>query len=239
MVVTGEPPYGAAVSDSQDENEGVSEDSAPASERPAASAAPRKKRARRPGARVEPKAPSSTSLFGVLIALAAAGIGAAGGWFGHDAQAKAKLRADSAPAAASAAASGPCATWQQKICAGKDESAPCMEAKAAAELLTPSVCEAALAALPATLAKLKAARVPCDTLVSKLCADLPPGSQTCAMVRERTPNFPTERCTEMLAHYDEVRKSLQDMDQQAGTQPNAPGLAHPQGMPAPGTQGAP
>jgi hypothetical protein len=59
------------------------------------------------------------------------------------------------------------------------------------------------------------------------------------MVRERTPNFPTERCTEMLAHYDEVRKSLQDMDQQAGTQPNAPGLAHPQGMPAPGTQGAP
>lgn len=220
-----------AVSDSNDDHEDVSEDSAPREERPAADR-PKKKRPRPAAERVAPKAASTTSLFGVLIALAAAGIGAAGGWFGHDTQTKAKLRADSAPAAGSAAASGPCGVWQQKICGGNDASAACAEAKAATQLLTPSTCEVALAAVPATLAKIKAARVPCDTLVGKLCADLKPGSQTCAMVRERTPSFPADRCTEMLAHYDDVIQSLKQMDQEAGSPMNAQGLGHPPGMQA-------
>lgn len=234
------------MSDENDTSDDGSEDSGTHEERP--SARP-KKRPRRESERAAPKAAPSASLFGVLIALAAAGIGAAGGWFGHDAQAKAKLRADSAPTAGSASASGPCGTWQQKICAGNDASAACAQAKAATELLTPSTCEVALAAVPATLAKIKAARVPCDTLVGKLCAELPPGSQTCAMVREKTPSFPTERCTEMLAHYDEVLQSLKQMDQQAGAQMNGPGgPGHPMGAPggpamqpprAPAAPGAP
>jgi hypothetical protein len=199
-----------------------------------------KKRPRPASGRPAAKPAPSTSLFGVLIALAAAGIGAAGGWFGHDAQAKAKLRADSAPAAGSASANGPCAAWQSKICAGNDASAACAQAKAATELLTPSTCEVALQAVPATLAKLKAARAPCDKLVGKLCGDLPPGSKTCAMVRERTPSFPTERCTEMLEHYDEVVQSLKQMDQAAGAQQNAPGLGHAMGAPgAPAMPAAP
>jgi len=225
------------VSDPKDESEDVSEDSAPESEPPPASDRPKKKRPRPAAERVAPKAAPSPSLF-VLIAVAAAGIGAAGGWFGHDAQAKARLKADSVPAAAgSGAPSGPCGAWQQKLCAGNDASAACAEAKAAVQLLTPSTCEVALAAVPATLAKIKAERVPCDTLVGKLCGDLPPGSQTCAMVRERTTSFPTERCTEMLAHYDEVVQSLKQMDQQAAAQMNGgPGLGHPPGMQvAPGT----
>jgi hypothetical protein len=171
----------------------------------------------------------------VVIAVAAGLAGAAGGWFGHEQQAKAKLRADSVPAASgSAAPSGPCGSWQQKICTSTgDTSAACAEAKAATELLTPSTCDAALLAVPATLAKVKAGRASCESLVAKLCADLPPGSQTCNMVRERTPSFPRERCDGMLGHYDEVIAELRQLDQQAGA-----GLGAPPGMvpPTPGGQ---
>jgi hypothetical protein len=187
----------------------------------------------------------------IAIALAAAAVGAAGGWFGHEAQAKNKLRADSAPAASgSAGPAGPCGAWQQKICAASgDTSAACTEAKSATDLLTPSTCEAAILAVPATLAKVKAERASCDSLVTKLCADLPPGSKTCAMVRERTPSFPRERCDGMLGHYDEVIGELKQMEQQGGPQmggPHGPPGAMP-GMPmprapmpgaAPGTPGA-
>jgi hypothetical protein len=221
MVVAREPPYGALVSDQTDPDDDVS-----------AEPVPKQRRRRRDSERVAAKtAPSS--LF-VLIALGAAAAGGAGGWFGHEAQAKAKLNAESAPAAAgSGAPSGPCGAWQRKLCAGNDVSATCAEAKAAVELLTPSTCEAALAAVPATLAKVKAARAQCDTLVGRLCGDLPKGSHTCDMVRERTQSFPPERCGEMIAHYGEVIASLKQMDQAPSGPMHAAGLGQPPG--APGT----
>jgi hypothetical protein len=83
--------------------------------------------------------------------------------------------------------------------------------------------------MPATLAKLKAARASCDTLVGKLCADLPPGSSTCDMVKERTPSFPAKRCDEMLKSYDKVIEELRSIDQQGGMQMGAPGM--PPGAP--------
>jgi hypothetical protein len=169
----------------------------------------------------------TTALVVGALALA---VGGAAGWFGHDAQAKAKLRADSAAPAGSGAASGPCGAWQKKICDSTgDVSASCSEAKAALDLLTPSTCEVALAGVPATLAKVKAARASCDKLVAKLCADLPPGSSTCKMVTERTPSFPAARCEEMLGQYDAVIGELKQMDQQGGP----PGMAPP-GMPPQG-----
>ena len=158
---------------------------------------------------------------GVFVVLALVAGGAAG-WFGHIQQAKAALMADSS---APTTESGPCGSWQQKICgsAGK-QSAACQQAKGAADLLTPHTCEAGLLAMPATLAKVKAARSSCDKLVTKLCADLPPDSQTCGMVKERTPSFPPQRCEEMLAHYDEVIGQLKQIDQtQGGMQMGAPG----------------
>ena len=138
--------------------------------------------------------------------------GAAGGWFGHEAQAKAKLRAESAAApAGSAGASGPCNAWEKKICSSTGEqSAACAEAKAALDLLTPATCEVALAGVPATLAKVKASRASCDTLISRLCKELPPGSAACNLVKERTPSFPAARCDEMLSHYDEVPAFARD-----------------------------
>jgi hypothetical protein len=210
-----------------------------ANEAPAEREAARPKRSTRPaqsGQRTARGGQSARAAMPVgllaTIGLAAACLGAAGGWVGHDAQTKAKLRSESVPATSgSAAPSGPCGSWQQKICAGTgDTSAACAEAKAATDLLTPSTCEDALLAVPATLAKVKAERAVCDKLVGKLCADLPPGSTTCSMVRERTPSFPRERCEGMLSHYDEVIAELRQLDQQGGPQmgmtpPGSPGAA--------------
>jgi hypothetical protein len=182
-------------------------------------------------------APSRVAVF----AVAALAVGAAAGWFGQVAYAKQKLRADSAPAAAgSGAAAGPCATWEKRLCAsGGNESALCQQAKAASGILVPSTCEAALETVPATLAKVKLERAPCEQLVNKLCADLPPGSGACSMVKEKTPAFPAARCTEMLGTYAEVLEGVKQIDKQLGNKPppqgqtrigmpgNAPGAPHP------------
>jgi hypothetical protein len=183
-------------------------------------------------------APGSNVGVFVLLALLAGG---AAGYFGHMLQAKAAAaKADSA--APSGGKAGPCDAWEKKICSSTGEqSAACMEATGATELLTSSACEAALAAVPATLTKVKAARASCDKLVSKLCADLPPGAQSCALVKEKTPSFPAQRCDEMLQHYDEVIGQLKQMEEQGGMMggpgrprgggPGGPGMSAPPGAP--------
>ena len=211
-------------------------------------AAAAKRQAERRSKRAEPaRAQSSASVAvprAMMFAVFALAVGGAGGWFGHDAQAKAHLKAESAAApAGSGSATGACGAWQSKICkTGGDTSAVCAQAKGAIELLTPSSCEAALSVMPATLAKVKALRASCDSLVSKLCKDLPQGSQACTLVKDKTPAFPSQRCDEMLKHYDEVLASLREIDQQGpmgGPQmggpggPGGPGGMRPQ-MGAPG-----
>lgn len=174
----------------------------------------------------------STGRVGLFVVLALVA-GGAGGWFGHVQQAKAAAtRVDAAaPVGSNAAASGPCGAWEKQICSGSGkESAACAQAHSAAELLTPSTCEAGLQAMPATLNRIKAARASCDKLVSKLCGDLEPGSRTCQMVKERTPQFPPQRCDEMMKHYDEVLGQLKQMDAQGGPQmggPSDPGHGSP------------
>jgi hypothetical protein len=168
-----------------------------------------KKARREEAARAAKKDAMTRAIVVGLIALAAGG---AAGWFGHIAQAKAKIRKESVPATAGSA--GPCGAWETKICtsSGK-ESAACMQAKGATGLLTPGTCEVALETVPATLAKVKAERVPCDTLTQKLCKDVPPDSKGCALVKEKTPMFPVDRCKEMLANYDQVLAEVKRIDQ--------------------------
>jgi hypothetical protein len=214
--------------DEQDEEES---DSAPKSAPPPKTrpkAGSRAEKAPAPAAKPASLPASRAGLF-VVIALAAGG---AAGWFGHIQQAKAQAqRVDSAAAPAGSGAAGPCGNWQEKICASSGAtSAACQQAKGAMELLTPSTCETALGVMPATLARLKAARASCDNLVKKLCADLSQGSATCEMVKERTPSFPAKRCDEMLKNYDAVIGELKSMDAQGGPGgQGAPGM--PPGMP--------
>jgi hypothetical protein len=188
-------------------------------------------------AKPTPAASAPTSKVGIFIVLALIA-GGAGGWFGHMQQAKAaasKADATAAPVGSTGVVKGPCGAWQDKICSGSGkESAACQQAKGAVELLTPSTCEAGLQAMPATLARIKTARASCDKLVAKLCGDLEPGSKTCTMVKERTPQFPPQRCDEMMKHYDEVIGQLKQMDAQGGPQ-----MGGPPGDPGHGSPGHP
>jgi protein-disulfide isomerase len=59
---------------------------------------------------------------------------------------------------------------------------------------------------------MKAARGSCDTLVEKLCNDLGNETETCKMVREKTGNFPADRCKQMMSSYDSVLGELKEME---------------------------
>jgi protein-disulfide isomerase len=146
---------------------------------------------------------------GTVIAAVLA-VGAAGGWFARGAIPKAA--ASSSPRAADSA-SGVCDAWSKAICARTgEESEGCAKAKGAASVLPGAACSAANADVDGTVAKLSAARASCDQLVAKVCADLGEKTQTCAMVREKTPSFPAERCKTMLEQYDGVLAELKGME---------------------------
>jgi len=103
-----------------------------------------------------------------------------------------------------------------------------MQAKGASELLPAGACKAALREVPATVERVRVARLVCDTLVSRLCKDLGETSQTCQMVKSKTESFPPDRCQEMVDNYDQVIGQLKMIEQQ-GMRP--PGAQPPGGMP--------
>lgn len=224
--------------DDLDDEEDDQEES-PAAPAVKAKAKPKSTLAKSSVATSKPKPTAITSSHLIGIAVAAALIGGAAGWFGHIQKGKADLRAAVAAApATSGAPAGPCGAWQSSLCKSTgDQSAACQQAKAATGVLSTPACESALTTLPQTLAKIKAERAVCDKLVEKLCADLPPGSQTCTMVKERTPSFPAERCDQMMKNYDKVIAELKQMDQQQGA--NGPGMGAPGGMRMQGMPGMP
>lgn len=194
------------------------------------------------GASAAAPAPSSVPASRALtIGVIALVVGGAAGWFGQIQKAKATMHAADAAPIGSGAPTGPCASWQAKICSSAGaQSASCQQAKDAAELLMPSTCNAALGAVPETLARVKAARASCDKLVAKLCGDLTPGGATCTMVKERTPSFPRERCDQMLTNYDKVIAELKQMEQQGGPPGmGAPGMGGPRMQMQPGGPGGP
>lgn len=164
----------------------------------------------------------SLGIVALLIAVFAAG----GGWMARDVQAKKTARGGEL---APKDGSGPCAAWEKQVCQGAgDKTAACVDAKSAAAMLPDSACGAALADVPATLAKVKAARADCTTLVGKLCGDLGPESDLCKLVRERTEAFPPSQCSEMLSNYDSVIGGLKQMQQQ---RMGGMGMGHPGGPP--------
>lgn len=195
---------------------------------PAREASPgaKKATAARPGAATPPPQGGASGWLFALVGLVAGG---AIGWFAHDLSAKKATDADAQPdpaavATGTAGASGPCDAWAEKLCAEVGaQSEGCGQARAAAGVLPPSACNDAMANLPATLTKLKAARSSCDELMTKACNDLGKDTETCKMVEEKTPQFPAERCKQMLEQYDQVIKELKQME--ARNAPLSPELA--------------
>lgn len=190
------------------------------------------KKSRPPVAKASATVPSNTSgaSAGLLVA-AALVAGAAAGWFANEARGKAP---DPQVQAATAAGESACAAWGKQVCKGAgDKSSACTQAKDVAGLLPEGACSAALADVPATLAKVKAARSDCDKLVTKLCTDLGKDTGTCKMVTERTESFPTDRCKEMLGNYEKVLGQLKAMEERGGPGANPHG-AGPHGPGGPG-----
>ncbi|MES1176638.1 MAG: hypothetical protein ABUL62_20110 [Myxococcales bacterium] len=221
--------------DDLDDDEDDEEESPPP---PKTKAKPKASVAKPNAASAKAKAPAVTSSHLIGIGVAALLVGGAIGWFAHIQKGKADLRAAVAAApAGSGVPAGPCGAWQTKLCKSTGEqSAACQQAKAATGVLSNPACETAIGTLPETLSKIKAARATCDKLVDKLCAELPPGSKTCTMVKERTPSFPAERCDQMMQNYDKVIAELKQMDQQQGA--GGPPMGAPGGgMRLPGMPG--
>ena len=107
------------------------------------------------------------------------------------------------PPTEAAAPSGACASYTDRVCqAAGERSSTCAATRETAQLLSDAACTAALRDVDESLRKLAAQRTPCDQLVSKLCADLGPDTESCRMVTARTPEIPTDGCTKMLAQYD-------------------------------------
>ncbi len=106
-----------------------------------------------------------------------------------------------------------CEEYATKVCAAAGEGATCQAVKQTVELLSPAACSAALSDVEATLAKLKDKRAVCDQLVTKLCADLGAETESCNLVKAKTPEFPPERCAQMMERYADVLADLKRREQ--------------------------
>jgi protein-disulfide isomerase len=163
------------------------------------------------------------------LAVVALIVGAVAGWYGRGVHSGAVPPTDGAtpvssasvlPVGSSSAGQPPiapeCKRWTDQICAGAGpDSEGCEQAKAAANLLHDDACRAAIAQVPGTLERLKQAHAACDELVTRLCKDIGPETESCKMVREKTPQFPTSRCEQLLGQYDDVLAELQQMEKQS------------------------
>lgn len=117
--------------------------------------------------------------------------------------------AGAAPSSTVARVAGPCGDLQVKVCAeAGQQSSLCTSASASYGMLPESACTAALKDFAHTQKKIKDERKVCEELVEKLCAGVGPDTETCKMVREKTQQFPTDRCTTMLAQSDAVIADL-------------------------------
>lgn len=172
-----------------------------------------------------PPAPGGGSQ-GAMMAVAALFVGVAVGWGVRGASTKPAVSAEATAAAAASASAGAmgaatvCEGWASEVCKRTGATSEgCTQARGAAELLSDAACTAAKGDIERTVAKLKSARSSCDTLVEKICADLGDKTDTCKMVREKTPSFPAERCKDMLDHFKEVITELRSAEQERAPLP--------------------
>lgn len=134
-----------------------------------------------------------------------------------DSDGKASATASTTTPAASgsaAVATGPCGDLQTKFCeeAG-NESTLCSSATQTLVMLSDAACKAALTDFEQTKTKIKNERKVCDDLVTFLCDGVGPNTETCKMVKEKTSQFPTDRCASMMAQSEAVLADLKRQEQ--------------------------
>jgi len=122
--------------------------------------------------------------------------------------------AEKASANSNATIAGDCAHIRAAICrtAGTNSS-ECRAAQYTFPLLSERTCIALRADESNVLARLRAIRQPCLTLVERLCSDLQGDSDVCEVVQAQTAAFSVQRCNSMLARYDHVLRTLREIAQ--------------------------
>jgi protein-disulfide isomerase len=117
-------------------------------------------------------------------------------------------------AVTSSGAAGDCDAYKRAFCAKTEpDSADCKAIEEIASLLPPAACAAGLANLDYTASRLGDKRKSCNELVGRLCKDLGEQSASCQMVRQRTPDFPADRCAMMIKQYQEVLSELRAQEE--------------------------
>ncbi len=119
-----------------------------------------------------------------------------------------------APGMTAAAAGSECSQYANGVCekAG-EQSETCVSVRSLSEVMSPKACAAGLADMQFTVGKIDELKGKCAELANKLCGDIGEQSQTCEMVRKVTPNFPPDRCRDMLSQYPQVLAELKAQEE--------------------------
>jgi protein-disulfide isomerase len=114
----------------------------------------------------------------------------------------------------SVSASEDCAHVQQVICqmAG-EKSAECKAAANTLPLMSSKACAAAREDEKNIESRVREIRLPCTTLVDRLCTDLGNDKDTCGLVRTQTSGFAVERCKLLTQRYPEVLAELRKVSE--------------------------
>jgi protein-disulfide isomerase len=117
-----------------------------------------------------------------------------------------------APAAKPKVSPKACEDYSKRLCKETgDESPTCASIKTATELMPAEACAIALANVDGAIKQLGSKKAKCTELQDRLCKDIGPETQSCAMVKANIANpqaFPPERCEMMLGRYADVLADL-------------------------------
>jgi hypothetical protein len=115
------------------------------------------------------------------------------------------------PATATTEAGGAaaCTQFVTQLCGRAGEKSQiCTSGKNLGKVLPESACQAAVKDFAQIEKQIDDDRKVCTDLTERLCKDIGADTDSCRMVREQTPQFPSEQCKEISSNYDQVLGEL-------------------------------
>jgi protein-disulfide isomerase len=108
-----------------------------------------------------------------------------------------------------------CKDYAAAVCkeVGGATSPTCKSFEAVTDLMPPEACEAGMKNVAFSAAQFKKLGSKCDELIDKLCKGVGEDTQTCAMVRTKTKQFPPEQCKMMLPDADKIIVELKQQEE--------------------------
>jgi protein-disulfide isomerase len=106
-----------------------------------------------------------------------------------------------------------CEQYTSRLCAelgAKTEA--CESLRSVREWFPEKACEVALTDVDSSLARVRALRADCETLTTKICAELGDTSPVCEEVKRDLPEVPVGQCRMLLNHYPQLVAQLRARD---------------------------